>query len=178
MKNQSNLAPKDPYFLEDPNTNDDPFVYIDSQEDRIETISKNINTYATNERNTYISTLEEPIYMTIYNDVKMIGIRAKYILLPHENCNILRNWDLWGPFIFCLIFSLCLSLETSKNESINVFTGIFCIIWVGKLIITLNLKLLKVPISLFQSICILGYSLFPFVICTIFVSLELFIFRH
>ncbi|QSL65378.1 hypothetical protein MERGE_002688 [Pneumocystis wakefieldiae] len=167
MKNQSNLTTKKPDFLKDSNANSNPFIYIDSQEDTMETISKNINTYTSNERNSYTSTLEEPIYMTIYNDLKMIGIRAKYILLPHKDSNILRNWDLWGPFIFCLIFSLCLSLKASKNESINVFTGIFCIIWVSELVITLNLKLLKVPISMFQSLCILGYSLFPFVICTI-----------
>ncbi|KTW31530.1 hypothetical protein T552_00172 [Pneumocystis carinii B80] len=144
MKNQGNLATNDEYFLEDSNVNRETFVYIDS-EDGIERVSKNINTYVNNERNTYTSTLEEPIYMTIYNDIKMIGIRAKYILLPHKDNNTLNNWDLWGPFIFCLIFSLCLSLKTSKNESINVFTGIFCIVWASQLVITLNFKLLKVP---------------------------------
>ncbi|EMR08528.1 hypothetical protein PNEG_03009 [Pneumocystis murina B123] len=62
----SNLViQKDLYFLKDSNTDSDPFIYIDSKEDRIETISKKINTYASNERNSCINTLEEPIYVTI-----------------------------------------------------------------------------------------------------------------
>ncbi|KAG4305037.1 hypothetical protein PORY_001712 [Pneumocystis oryctolagi] len=168
-------------MTEDENISNDLFIHMNIHETKIETIFGNITgEHGSNRRyflqlsvrhlsSRYASgdTLEEPVYMTIYNDIKIIGTKLNYILWPRENCKVLNNWDLWGPLIFCLILSLCLSLTVPKKKSTTVFTEIFCIIWISELIITLNFKLLKIPISLFQSICFLGYSLFPFVIATV-----------
>ncbi|KAG5517989.1 hypothetical protein PMAC_000444 [Pneumocystis sp. 'macacae'] len=98
------------------------------------------------------NTLEEPVYMTIYNDIKIIGIKLSYILWPRDNYDVLNNWDLWGPFIFSLILSSSLSLTAPKNEPTIVFTGIFCVIWISELIITLNLKLLGIPMYNFNKL--------------------------
>ncbi|KAJ5133382.1 hypothetical protein N7448_001589 [Penicillium atrosanguineum] len=78
----------------------------------------------------------------------------------------LRDWDLWGPLIFCLVLSLFLSMAHGDQSSL-VFSGVFCIVWIGEAAVTLQIKLLGGKISFFQSICIIGYTLFPLVIAAL-----------
>ena len=75
-----------------------------------------------------------------------------------------RNWDLWGPFIFCLILSVVLSSSTQSEDKTLLFEIVFIIVWAGGAIIALNGQLLGGTISFFQSICLLGYCLFPLTI--------------
>jgi hypothetical protein len=42
-----------------------------------------------------------------------------------------------------------------------VFAGIFFIVWFGAGVVTVNSKLLGGKLSIFQSVCVLGYCLFP-----------------
>lgn len=52
----------------------------------------------------------------------------------------LRDWDLWGPLVFCLLLSLLLS---SRQEQMStVFSGVFAMIWLGEAVVTLQIKLL------------------------------------
>lgn len=76
----------------------------------------------------------------------------------------LRDWDLWyvyqsclsasdfgthtdklnflrGPLIFCLVLSLFLSVAHGDQSS-AVFSGVFCIVWLGEAAVTLQIKLL------------------------------------
>ena len=46
----------------------------------------------------------------------------------------------------------------------------FIVVWVGSGVVTLNSLLLKGKISFFQSVCVLGYCIFPLVIAA-FVSM-------
>ncbi|KAJ5320079.1 hypothetical protein PENANT_c025G03276 [Penicillium antarcticum] len=84
----------------------------------------------------------------------------------------LRDWDLWGPLIFCLVLSLFLSVAKGDQSSL-VFSGVFCIVWIGEAAVTLQIKLLGGKISFFQSICIIGYTLFPLVIAAMLSALGL-----
>ncbi|KAJ5542360.1 hypothetical protein N7535_004780 [Penicillium sp. DV-2018c] len=84
----------------------------------------------------------------------------------------LRDWDLWGPLIFCLVLSLFLSVAKGDQSS-AVFSGVFCIVWLGEAAVTLQIKLLGGKISFFQSICIIGYTLFPLVIAAMLSALGL-----
>ena len=84
----------------------------------------------------------------------------------------LRQWDLWGPFIICLILGIILSF-TSKKSSGLVFSTIFIIIWIGGIIITMNSSLLGGKLSLLQCICLLGYCTFPCVISALLVRVIL-----
>jgi len=45
-----------------------------------------------------------------------------------------------------------------------VFGAVFIVTWCGAAVVTLNAKLLGGSVSFFQSICVLGYCLFPLVI--------------
>jgi len=54
----------------------------------------------------------------------------------------LRDWDLWGPLIFCLLLSLLLSWQAKPDQRDIVFSGVFAIVWIGEAVVTLQIKLL------------------------------------
>ena len=60
-----------------------------------------------------------------------------------------RNWDLWGPFVFCLILSVTLSTNTSADDKSLLFEIVFIIVWIGGGVIALNGQLLGGTISFF-----------------------------
>ncbi|KAI8632023.1 Yip1 domain-containing protein [Xylariaceae sp. FL1651] len=76
----------------------------------------------------------------------------------------LRDWDLWGPLIFCLLLAVLLSIRGQSDQRNVIFSGVFAIVWIGEAVVTLQIKLLGGNISFMQSICIIGYTLFPLVI--------------
>ncbi|EMC93629.1 hypothetical protein BAUCODRAFT_37319 [Baudoinia panamericana UAMH 10762] len=84
----------------------------------------------------------------------------------------LRDWDLWGPLLFCLLLSFLLSLNAQDDQRSLVFSGVFATIWVAEAIITMQIKLLGGNIGFFQSICIIGYTLFPMVIASLLSALH------
>ena len=99
----------------------------------------------------------------------------KVVAVPtsnEEKQKELRQWDLWGPFIVCLILGIILSF-TSKKSSGLVFSTIFIIIWVGGIVITINSSLLGGKLSLLQCICLLGYCSFPCVVSAFLVRIIL-----
>lgn len=96
----------------------------------------------------------------------------------------LRDWDLWGPLIFCLLLSLFLSWGAKGDQKDLVFSGVFAMVWIGEAVVTLQIKLLggnmyvyplqscTIPTlirssAFFQSVSIIGYTLFPLVIASI-----------
>ncbi|KAI9851090.1 MAG: hypothetical protein M1838_004522 [Thelocarpon superellum] len=85
----------------------------------------------------------------------------------------LRDWDLWGPLVFCLLLSLLLSLSAQEAQKSLVFSGVFAMVWIGEAVVTLQIKLLGGNISFFQSICLIGYTLFPLVLAAMFSALHL-----
>ncbi|KAK7207119.1 nuclear protein export protein Yrb2 [Myxozyma melibiosi] len=120
-------------------------------------------------------TLDEPVLETLMRDVRAVGRRVKQVLHPKVNANvdvetgqIVRDWDLWGPLVFCLFVSLFLSIAAPANQSTAVFSGVFAFIWIAEAFVTLNMKLLGGSISFFHAVCILGYALFPLVPASIF----------
>ncbi|KAI9799512.1 MAG: hypothetical protein M1833_004034 [Piccolia ochrophora] len=85
----------------------------------------------------------------------------------------LRDWDLWGPLIFCLLLSVLLSITAQESQKALVFSGVFAMVWIGEAVVTLQIKLLGGNISFFQSVCIIGYTLFPLVIAALLSALHL-----
>merc|ERR1712187_524767 len=69
----------------------------------------------------------------------------------------------WGPLILCLALGIMLSWK-EESEQGEAFALVFIIVWVGSGVVTLNAVLLKGRISFFQSVCVLGYCIFPLVI--------------
>lgn len=54
----------------------------------------------------------------------------------------LRDWDLWGPLIFCLLLSVLLSICGQASQKNAIFTGVFATVWIGEAVVTLQIKLL------------------------------------
>ena len=64
------------------------------------------------------------------------------VLLQGGMSEGLRDWDLWGPLIFCLLLSLFLSRGAKAEQKDLVFSGIFAMVWIGEAVVTLQIKLL------------------------------------
>mmetsp|Transcript_70202 Transcript_70202/g.228236 ORF Transcript_70202/g.228236 Transcript_70202/m.228236 type:complete len:210 (-) Transcript_70202:93-722(-) len=113
-------------------------------------------------------TLDEPVTETIMRDLRSIGTKLKYVMLPQaraDKAHGLKQWDLWGPLFLCLALGIMLSMQTDNSEQAGMaFALVFIIVWVGSGIVTLNAVLLRGQISFFQSVCVLGYCIFPLVI--------------
>jgi len=63
--------------------------------------------------------------------------------------------------LVCLLLSTILSITAPSSSSSLVFAAVFVIVWCGAAIVTVNAQLLGGSISFFQSVCILGYCVFP-----------------
>lgn len=103
---------------------------------------------------------------------ELVGLAGRAIdpdaLLAQGNMSEgLKDWDLWGPLIFCLLLSLFLSSQAGEKQKGLVFSGVFVMVWIGEAVVTLQIKLLGGNISFAQSVCIIGYTLFPLVIASL-----------
>jgi len=126
---------------------------------------------ASDRRYTGGDTLDEPVSTTILRDARAVVLKVREVLWPtksfSENDAVTKDWDLWGPLVFCLVLSLLMSFGATEGQSQVVFTGIFTMVWLGEAVCTLNLKLLGGTVSFFQSVCVLGYCLFPLTIAAL-----------
>jgi len=123
------------------------------------------------------TTLDEPVKDTIMRDLKAVCRKFTHILYPRKNSELLKDWDLWGPLLLCVMLAVLLQgVQDEQTGSMGPqFTEVFVVIWVGAAVVSLNSSLLGGKISLFQSICVLGYCIFPLflsmIVCWITVHL-------
>merc|ERR1739845_281912 len=79
-------------------------------------------------------TLDEPVMDTIMRDLRSIGTKLKYVMMPRaraDKAHGLKKWDLWGPLFLCLLLGLILSHETEGDQAGLAFGLVFIIMWVG-----------------------------------------------
>jgi hypothetical protein len=118
------------------------------------------------------STLDEPIHATLLRDFKAIGRKIAIVAIPWlGRDNELRDWDLWGPLLLCLILAMILGRSAADSQKAVVFTGVFALVWLGSAIVTLNAKFLGAKLSFFQIVCVTGYCIAPLVLAAILGSL-------
>ena len=121
------------------------------------------------------STLDESVYDTFMRDINVIWAKVKIVFLrnvvhPDVQKHI-DDWDLWGPLLLGVLFSLFSSdVIHSKYDSSVVFATLLVVQWLGAVVIAVNAKLLKMDISYFQMACALGYSLIPVYIFSVLIS--------
>ena len=116
------------------------------------------------------NSLNEPIMTSLSRDLNRIYSKLKVVALPvssEAKNKELKQWDLWGPFIICLLLGIILCFTSKKNSGL-VFSMIFIIMWIGAMIITMNSSLLGGKLTLMQCICLLGYCTFPAVVASLF----------
>merc|ERR1719350_226558 len=66
------------------------------------------------------------------------------------------------------MLGITMSLGASEDEAALRFTLVFCIVTLGASVITLNGKMLGGSLNFFQSVCTIGYCLFPMNLASIF----------
>ncbi|KAK0405328.1 hypothetical protein QR680_017925 [Steinernema hermaphroditum] len=102
-------------------------------------------------------TLDEPFWDSANRDLKTVSAKFFHVLIPKNNQQLLKDWDLWGPLFICVFLSLL--LQTGSNSKGPHFTEVFMLVSFGSIAVTLNIKLLGGVISFFQAMCVLGYCL-------------------
>ena len=127
------------------------------------------NNEETTNKEIYVhNSLNEPILTSLMRDLNRVYAKLKVVALPissEAKHKELKQWDLWGPFIICLLLGTILCFTTKKNSGL-VFSMIFIIMWIGAIIITMNSSLLGGQLTLMQCICLLGYCTFPSVVAS------------
>ena len=114
------------------------------------------------------NSLNESIMTSLMRDLDRVYAKLKIVALPvasEAKNKELKQWDLWGPFIICLLLGTILCFTTKKNSGL-VFSMIFILMWIGAIIITMNSSLLGGKLTLMQCICLLGYCTFPSVVAS------------
>ena len=132
-----------------------------------------------------MSTLDESISKTFKRDVDRIVSNVKNVLDAkrvflgrrrnsgggEEDAQLrqqqpLRDWDLYGPLIFVLLFGVCLSSSSSgggggKSDAGTIFSVVFATVAFGGVALTLNVKFLGGKIIFLQAMSLIGYCIFP-----------------
>ena len=116
------------------------------------------------------NTLDEPVLETLKRDAVTIGRNLRSVLVPagwdfDSGGAALQNWDLWGPLIFML--ALAITLSVGEREPSDVFALVFTEVAAGSMVLTANVVLLGGSIVFFQSLCLMGYCLFPICLAAI-----------
>jgi len=108
-------------------------------------------------------TLDEPVTKTIARDLFSIYSKLVQVLYPRRTSGreVLRDWDLWGPLLLCLLLGIMLSINAPPSQSLGVFTSVIVICSLGALVVTVQAKLLGGRVSFFQGLCVLGYCIAP-----------------
>ena len=79
-------------------------------------------------------------------DLRRVGTKLRTVLLPMqaeaETLRELRDWDLWGPLLLCLVLSIITSSGAPAGQRSLVFASVFVLVWVGAAVVTLNAQLL------------------------------------
>ncbi|CAM9803986.1 unnamed protein product [Discosporangium mesarthrocarpum] len=104
-------------------------------------------------------------------DLRSVGAKLRIVLNPSGDqkgvLKKLKEWDLWGPLMVCLVLSIMLSVTAPQDQGALVFAAVFVVVWCGAAIVTLNAQLLGGTISFFQSVCVLGYCVFPLLVSAV-----------
>ena len=130
------------------------------------------------------STLDESISKTFKRDIDRIVSNVKNVLdakrvflgnrrsngeeNSHQQQQPLRDWDLYGPLIFVLLFGVCLSSSAgggssskTKSDAGTIFSVVFATVAFGAFALTLNVKFLGGKIIFLQAMSLIGYCIFP-----------------
>lgn len=82
---------------------------------------------------------------------------------PEKLAQIIQDYELWGPFLFTILFCSLGSLIGGSSQE-SSFIVCVAIIFAGNIVLYLNSRLLQAKVSFLQLASVLGYSLFPFTV--------------
>ncbi len=120
-------------------------------------------------KNGEYNTLNESILISIKREFMRIVYKLFYAIIPRFSANKeinLKQWDLFGPLFFTIFLSYFLNVSKDTEQMSKTFIIVFCLMWLGGSIVTINTILLRSHITLFQSLSILGYYIFPILLAS------------
>jgi len=133
---------------------------LSSLEGDIEDVVTAERGHATDKAGAY-DTLDEPILTSVIRDLRAVGQKLFFALLPSKNNVLMREWDLWGPLFLCIYIGLLLQGMSTDSDS-SRFTAIFMVYWTGVAVVTYNTVFVqKATVSMFQCLSVIGYCLAP-----------------
>ncbi|KAL9643793.1 hypothetical protein ABK040_013208 [Willaertia magna] len=96
-----------------------------------------------------LDTIDEPIIKTISRDLLNIGRKIALVLIPsvqdEQRINKeLRNWDLWGPLLLCIILAFTLGFSARSDQKAVVWC---CI--TSTLVLTYSVKRKRKVLSMY-----------------------------
>ncbi|OUT22348.1 hypothetical protein CAS74_002064 [Pichia kudriavzevii] len=192
--NEPKLTPVEPAPINEPQSGSTPFFNFSNF---IQPQLPSFVQIETRERPfTGGNTLDESVLTTLHRDLstivkKIVGNDVEDAIVSEdystETMKKIRDWDLWGPLVINLAFSVIITYLQSRNldndrkndTSSAIFSGAFTLIWGSLSILSLNIQLLSpvqqrlengamtdgvVGLSFFQCISLLSYALFPVVL--------------
>lgn len=120
------------------------------------------------------SSLTEPVLHTIRRDLDVIVAKLRFFFVHADKSEELmsreiRNYELWGPFAFSLLFAFFVTLRSGKSIE-SMFSIVIIYIAFGIVGVTLNTRLLRTNLTLMQGASVVGYSLFPMNASAVFLS--------
>ena len=65
------------------------------------------------------TTLDEPISHTILRDLRAVGAKFRIVMIGRGGADVLaelRQWDLWGPLIVCLVLCIALAVPAPADQ--------------------------------------------------------------
>jgi len=167
----------------DINELDDPLeTEVSDRQPLTSAASRAANAVPGEDRRAGTNTIDESVWDTLSRDLLAIWDKMKQVLYPKftwkkwpdaetvlnsTQASEIRDWDLWGPLLAALLLSLLLSIGAKDEQGATVFSGVFAIVWIGEAVVTMQIRLLGGNISFFQSVCVIGYTLFPLVIAAL-----------
>ncbi|EWC46211.1 hypothetical protein DRE_04589 [Drechslerella stenobrocha 248] len=173
----------------DINDLDDPLDTEHSDRQPLTAAARNAaNAVPGEDRRAPTDTIDESVWETLSRDLHAIWEKMKLVLWPRftwtkwpdadtvlssTQATEIRDWDLWGPLLSALLLSLLLSITAASEQATNVFSGVFAIVWIGEALVTIQIRLLGGNISFFQSVCVIGYTLFPIVVAALLSAVKL-----
>ena len=105
-----------------------------------------------------VGSLDEPVSETIMRDLNKIYVKLRVVLCPQtsqeDTLRELRQWDLWGPLLLCLLLSIILSIGAPKGQEMLLFLSVFFIFWVGSAVVTFNAQLLVARFRFPKCLCL------------------------
>ncbi|GMM29437.1 hypothetical protein DAMA08_021820 [Martiniozyma asiatica (nom. inval.)] len=132
------------------------------------------------------NTLDESVWTTLHRDASTIFDKTLSILWPlrlqrvfrelsqsddtiepdvsDDTIRKVRDWDLWGPLVINLAFSLIISyLQKANPDDGDVFSSAFTLIWAAVSVLAVNVMLMTGGLGFLQSVSLLSYTFFPIV---------------
>ena len=139
------------------------------------------------------------MWTTLKRDLMAIAIKTRHVILPNgkggarlfrfffsfvsmktrsrgfSGTLALRDWDLWGPLLMSFLLAIIVGVSVENTPQADTrkslsFAVVFVVVALGSLIVTFNAKVLGGQVSIFQSVCVLGYCMFPLVVVALVIA--------